>query len=92
MPNIEIHGYGDESEAKRQQVEQLLKGDCDGDQTITTDYPTSARTLNGDAAPFLRIVASPKSLGKIIELLEPLNEDIEVQPLGQFIAKKSKEA
>jgi len=89
MPNVEIHGFGDESEAKRVQVEQALANDFDPDQTITTVYQTSARTIKGDAAPFLRIVASPKSLGKIIELLEPLNDDLEVMPLGQFIAKKA---
>mgnify|MGYP007077431995 CR=1 FL=1 len=89
MPNVEIHGYGDESESKCAQVEQALVDDFDPDQTITTVYHTSARTIKGDAAPFLRIVASPKSLGKIIELLELLNDDREVMPLGQFIAKKA---
>ena len=89
MPNIELHGFGDVAEEKRTQIEHMLGMHCDGDQTITTVYPTSTRTLNGDSAPFLRIVASPKVIGKLIALLEPLNEDIEVSVLGQFIAKKT---
>lgn len=87
MPNIELHGYGDKSKAMRQKVADALSDHPKPDETVTTVFPSVVTTLNGASAPYLRVVASPASIGRLVEMLKPIGEDIEVMPLGQWITK-----
>lgn len=88
MPNIEVHGFGDKSEKMRAKIVDALSKHPRPEETVTTVFPSVATTLLGSTAPYLRIIASPASIGGLVEMLKPLGEDIEVIPLGQWIPKE----
>jgi hypothetical protein len=89
MPKIELHGYGKKADEMRRNIVDALVDYPGVDGTVTEIYDTTVISIKGEPSPYLQIVASPKSIGGLIELLEPLNEDIEVIPLGQWIPKKT---
>lgn len=87
MPNIELHGYEDRSETVRLKIAEALK-DLPHNETATTVFPSVVTTLDGNKSPYLRIVSDLESIGHLVKLLEPVGEDIEVIPLGQWVPKK----
>lgn len=89
MPKIELHGYGDESDGMRCRIADALEDYPGVDDTVTEVYGTTVTSIKGEPSPYLQIVANPESIDELIKLLQPLNEDIEVMPLGQWIPKQT---
>ena len=87
MPNVELHGYGDNAAAMRQEVVEKLKTYSEPAEVVTTVFPTDVVALNGKKAPFLRLIAAPGDIDEIVGLLKPLFQDIEVFELTRWLPK-----
>lgn len=85
MPNIELHGYGDEPIALRNKIRAALKDSPDAAEIVTTICPTSVANLDDKSMPFLRVISSPEGLDDLLERLKPIGEDIELIMLGRWI-------
>src|SRR3989344_7394524 len=89
MPNVEIHGYEPKAaSAMKEKIRAVVESSPDADEIVTTTYPTDVEDLKGRKTPFLRVITSLRELPDLLERLGPLNEDMEVIPLGQWIPKK----
>lgn len=93
MPNIEIHGYGRLAQSTKLKIRQALQDlpDAESGEIVTTTYPTKTEDFKDKKTPYLRIIASPDELPELIERLRPLNEDMEVILLGQWIPKQTQD-
>ena len=90
MPNIELHGYTpDDAAATKEKVRTALASSEEADEMVTTTYPTIVEDLKGKRTPFLRVIGSLRELPDLLDRLKPLNEDMEVLMLGQWIPKQS---
>ncbi|MDE2021884.1 MAG: hypothetical protein KGI71_03140 [Patescibacteria group bacterium] len=90
MPNIELHGYAAEAaSATKEKVRTALASSEEADEMVTTTYPTVVEDLKGKQTPFMRVIGSLRELPNLLERLKPLNEDMEVIVLGQWIPKQS---
>jgi hypothetical protein len=90
MPNIELHGYEPEAAvAMKTKVREALNMSPDADEIVTTIIPSEVEDLKGKKTPFLRVISSPDELPDLKVRLTPLNEDIEVIMLGEWIPKSS---
>lgn len=88
MPNIEVHGYGDKSDAMVEKIRGSLRDSSEADEIVTTVFPTVVTTLNGGTSPFLRVISSDVELDDLLSRLKRLDEDIELIMLGQWIPAK----
>ncbi|MGH7141570.1 MAG: hypothetical protein ACREGH_02985 [Minisyncoccia bacterium] len=91
MPNIELHGYGRQADSMKRKVRLALRDhpDAKSGEIITTTYSTKVEDFKDKKMPFLRIVATFKELPDLLERLRPLNEDMEVMLLRQWIPKQT---
>jgi hypothetical protein len=90
MPNIELHGYKPEEAAiaVKQRIRAAFAGHSDAGEIVTTTIPSTVEDLQGRRMPFLRIIATAEELSDLIKLLRPLEEDMEVMYLREWIPKK----
>jgi hypothetical protein len=92
MPNIEIHSYRWLARRRiKLRVRRALADlpDAQNGEIVTTTYPTRTEDFKGERLPYLRVIASADELPTLLERLRPLNEDMEVIPLGQWIPKRT---
>jgi hypothetical protein len=91
MPNIEIHGLSELNSGRMaREVAKCLLGASFADEAVITSCNDAVMNLRGEEQPYLRICCSiDTGAEQVIKLLKPLNIDVEVLRLDQFVPKSS---
>ena len=86
-----MHGYGQLAQSTKLKVRAALRDlpDAENGEIVTTTYPTKVEDFKDKKVPYLRIIATLNELPDLLERLRPLNEDMEVMLLGQWIPKRT---
>ena len=89
MPNIELYGYQDldGTPTIQSRIKEALRTSPHFSEIAITTILSDVWDLTGKDIPFLRIIATRDELPDIKRRLAPLNQDIEVILLDEWIPK-----
>ena len=89
MPNIEIHGAATPTMTRNGVAARLRYATFAKDIVITVYKNSAADMMTGDYKPYLRIVCTNATEAqRVVDLLKPLEMDMEVMLLHAFIPAK----
>jgi len=85
MTNIEVYGITNGITKKLIQINKIMENTAFEKDYVITFIKSTVTDRDDQPKPFIRVVSTPENIDNVVELLKPLNMDIEVLELKEFI-------